>query len=272
MDLIRYNSLTRLADVVLDWHDYYIQTGLDIMHNKQAHTSLPSIASYDTIFIKPELLASHELIHQLANINVPFNLLSGSSDITIPHNILDFIQKNKNMMTWSGQNLIKFNERFLQIPVGFQELGWGRPNSYVKFPEPVPKIIPIVLTPISVGNNKEARHQIENVAGKNILNIQHRLDYISFMDLMNASRYSISPPGNGVDCHRTMESIKVNSRPIVIRSILDDLHTEMGCAIVDNWLEVGNIDLAIPVNMDKKYTTFEYWKQRIQAHQELFKI
>lgn len=269
MNRIRYNSLSRFADIVCDFPNQdYLGYGLDIMHNKEPLTSLPEVAPYSKIFIKTDLIPA--LSAQLREINVPVHLLTGSSDITIHPGLLEFIVQNKNILSWTGQNLIKFDERFLQVPIGFQELGSGRPNSSFVFPEPLEeKTIPIVLTPVSM--TTVFRSSVTSISGPNILNVQDRLDYPDYVNLLNSSKYSICPPGNGVDTHRVIESIKMKSKPIVLRSILDPMFTEIGCEIVNSWEDIVNIDLDEPTNIDTKYTTFGYWAERIYSHQKFFK-
>ena len=270
MDLIRYNSLIRFADHVCELpKHYYNQMGIDDIHGKEHINSFHNIVPYSKIFIKTDLIQG--MLDQLLNITVPFHLLTGNADITIPVHIVDHIQKNKNMITWTGNNLIKFDERFLQVPIGFDELGPGRPNSYFKFPEPYKqKSIPIVLTPI--GKTIETRNNVVNISGHNILNIQSRLNYSDYINLLNLSKYSICPDGNGVDTHRLMESIKMKSKPIVISSILNSMYEEMGCEIINSWDDLHRIDLDVPVDVDQKFASFAYWENRIHKHHEIFKL
>jgi len=55
------------------------------------------------------------------------------------------------------------------------------------------------------------------------------------------SQYSfvISPHGNGLDCHRTWEALVLGCIPIVKKSKLDSLYTDLPVLIVDKWSDVN---------------------------------
>ena len=61
------------------------------------------------------------------------------------------------------------------------------------------------------------------------------------MDLWETkTRYAfvVSPHGNGLDCHRTWESLVLGNIPIVKRSPLDPLYDGLPVVIVDDWREI----------------------------------
>jgi hypothetical protein len=268
LNSIRYNSLTRFADIVIDFPDeLYTDEGIDIIHGKKSLSELPEIKPFDKIFVKSDLL--REISTSLRGIQVPFHLFTGSSDISFQPELLNYIQHNPNMLSWTGQNLIKLNHKFLQVPIGFQEIGPGRPNSSFNFPAPsTNKNIPIVVTPVK--QTVHTRSGVKNIQGKNIVNVQERVEYSKYIELLNSSLYSVCPFGNGVDTHRVIESIQMGSKPIVLNSMLNHLYTEMGCLIINDWSEIDNIDIFAPVQVDSKFTTLSYWKNRIDEHQKTF--
>ncbi|HEX3851205.1 MAG TPA: hypothetical protein VHW01_09595 [Polyangiaceae bacterium] len=59
------------------------------------------------------------------------------------------------------------------------------------------------------------------------------------------TRYAfvVSPHGNGLDCHRTWESLVLGNIVIVKRSSLDPLYEGLPVVIVDDWLEITNDNL-----------------------------
>ena len=48
-------------------------------------------------------------------------------------------------------------------------------------------------------------------------------------------RFTLSPPGNGMDCHRTWEAIYLGVVPIVKSGPLDDLFVDLPVLVVDEW-------------------------------------
>ncbi len=50
--------------------------------------------------------------------------------------------------------------------------------------------------------------------------------------------FVVSPHGNGLDCHRTWESLVLGNIPIVKRSSIDPLYEGLPVVIVDDWREI----------------------------------
>ena len=59
-----------------------------------------------------------------------------------------------------------------------------------------------------------------------------------YRDLVLNSKYVLSPPGSGTDCHRTWEAIYLGAIPIVLRSAWGFAEGELPVMIVDDWNEV----------------------------------
>jgi len=92
---------------------------------------------------------------------------------------------------------------------------------------------------------------------------------------MGHAKFVLSPPGNGLDCHRTWEVLYVGSIPVVISSTLDPLYVGLPVIIVDSWEEVTEDFLErkyIEItnkqhNMDKLY--LGYWIDFINQIKQL---
>jgi len=86
-------------------------------------------------------------------------------------------------------------------------------------------------------------------------------------------RFVLSPPGAGIDCHRTWEAITVGCIPIVLSSNLNELYTDLPVVVVDSWDQITAEYLSEQYtvveanrqsgkyNMDK--LTLDYWTHRI---------
>lgn len=86
-------------------------------------------------------------------------------------------------------------------------------------------------------------------------------------------RFVASPPGNGVDCHRTWEALYLRVVPIVLRSTLTELLSELGLPlwVVDSYEELQRLT---ELDLERIYSQFEssfdhpalwmdYWKRAI---------
>ena len=55
----------------------------------------------------------------------------------------------------------------------------------------------------------------------------------------------VSPHGNGLDCHRTWESLVLGNIVIVKRSSLDPLYEGLPVVIVDDWQQITRDNLKV---------------------------
>jgi hypothetical protein len=262
---IRYNSLPALADHIIDYSpSYYDGWGVQCQHHKPV--GLGVVKQYDTIFVNADLL--DQCTDTLVNISVPYHLLTGNADKLLNDSTVNRILQTK-IVSWSGHNFKKYDERFLQIPMGFTELGDKRPNSFLDYIDlPVEKVIPLVITPF--GDTHNSRSDLNNLYGDGILNLRNKISYSHFLTLLSISKYSCCPRGNALDSHRFVESIVCNSIPIVMTSDLDPVYEEMGAIIITDWNVCKNINSLPTPTLNRDMVTLEYWKDRIKLHQQKF--
>ena len=90
-------------------------------------------------------------------------------------------------------------------------------------------------------------------------------------DLLDV-RFSVSPRGNGLDCHRTWEALYMGAIPIVKESPMDSLFEELPVLIVKDWQEITEdflqnkyqkIMLSCPKD-EKLYA--DYWKTLFDSY------
>jgi hypothetical protein len=62
-----------------------------------------------------------------------------------------------------------------------------------------------------------------------------------YRDLVSRSKFVISPPGNGPDCHRTWEAIYLGAIPIVKRNFWPFHNVLLPVAVVDRWDQMSEI-------------------------------
>ena len=60
-------------------------------------------------------------------------------------------------------------------------------------------------------------------------------DFENYLVELGEHRFALSPPGRGLDTHRTWEALMVGTIPIVIRSPLDSMYDKLPVLIVDDW-------------------------------------
>jgi hypothetical protein len=93
-----------------------------------------------------------------------------------------------------------------------------------------------------------------------------------------ASRYMFvsSPPGNGLDCHRTWEAMYLRSVPIVLRSAAMEAFEALGMPmlVVDSYEELADWNEAQAIEtrrkleprFDSEALWFDYWRRIIMTN------
>jgi hypothetical protein len=124
-------------------------------------------------------------------------------------------------------------------------------------------------------NIRERSHLYELFKNKDWVTIEggkDRINYMQYINNIHSHKFILSPPGNGIDCHRTWEVLYLGSIPIVKKSICMDFFKDLPIIFVDDYrqitpefLEKENIK-----NKDKKLDmlSFNYWKKKIYRYAE----
>jgi hypothetical protein len=84
--------------------------------------------------------------------------------------------------------------------------------------------------------------------------------------------FVVSPPGEGLDCHRTWEALCLGCIPILLSTPLDDMFEGLPVLIVKNWSDVTSNLLAQTIedyrtrefNMEK--LGLSYWVKQLNSH------
>jgi hypothetical protein len=96
--------------------------------------------------------------------------------------------------------------------------------------------------------------------------LESNLSFDTYAENMSMCKFVISPPGNGIDCHRTWESLYLGCIPIVIKNSIYDEWTDLPILQVNDYSEVDNNLLNSfakkQFNYEKLY--FQYWKKIIK--------
>jgi len=112
--------------------------------------------------------------------------------------------------------------------------------------------------------NLERKKIIEN------LNVKykwvHGISFKEYCEDMSKYKFVISPPGNGIDCHRTWEALYLGCYPIVIKNMIYDDWKELPIIQVSDYSEVSEDFLSYYLNkscnFEKLYV--DYWIKRIK--------
>jgi hypothetical protein len=236
----------------------------------------------------------------LPKINTRFILLSGDSDTPIPSGALssdEFIRliTNDNLIVWFSQNLVyspKIFPKLQYLPIGLDyhtvaenDMYWG-PRSSPKTQEellfavtkkgrPLTNRLPIAYTTFHFALDRGGRQQAYDEIAKDL--VYYEPSHITRLASWNKQiehAFVVSPPGAGLDCHRTWEALCLGCIPIMISTPIDDLFEGLPVLIVKSWKDITWELLNNTISeysrkefcMDKM--KLSYWLNKINSHKE----
>lgn len=217
----------------------------------------------DSIYICSSAL-SFFVNHLLPHIQTRFILLSGDSDDEIPTESLSSHDFNRliaddRLIVWFSQNLIYSPKQYPKIqflPIGMDyhtmtngDSSWG-PKSSPKIQEdllfaiakkarPLEERNPTAYTTFHFAIHRGSRRQAYDQIPKDL--VYYEPNHIPRLQSWNRQieyAFVISPPGEGLDCHRTWEALCLGCIPIMISTPLDDMFEGLSVLIVNAWSDV----------------------------------
>jgi hypothetical protein len=102
---------------------------------------------------------------------------------------------------------------------------------------------------------------------------QSRIRPCDFRRMLADSLFVMSPPGNGIDCHRTWEALYMAVIPIVIKHPFYDTLKDFPGLIIDDWSYLNKLSEFDLINLYEehikkvnncKYIWSDFWKTKIE--------
>jgi len=228
--------------------------------------------------------------HYLPHISTEFVLVTGGEDTEVPKdisNISSIILDNKFLLSWYAQNCTIQTDKLKKIPIGINHmtLEWhfftnDIQRSIELQESDINNIIDTYKNNLRINLCHATFHlSITNLCRLDVINIipkdlvYYEPEYINRIECwknMIKYKFVLSPPGNGLDCHRTYEAIALGCIPILISSPLDDLLEGLPLIIVKDWSEVTshllNKDYSYLKNMNTDKIYLKYWINEINKY------
>ena len=193
------------------------------------------------VFVKTEYLDS---FFKYIKLDFPFVLFTHNSDLPINEKLLPYIE-NPQIKLWYGQNISIDHPKVKSIPIGLANPKWahGNPdnmdiainNAYWENKEN------LVYCNFDIGTNPFERSLcLENIG----LKMSPRVNSEKYLEETGKSYFTISPNGNGIDCHKHWESFHLKTIPIVTKSKNINFYKHLPLLIIDTWADFKNITLS----------------------------
>jgi len=234
------------------------------------------------IFLKSDLIEQY--IHTLLKLTKNFILITGSNDDhCMPYlyypcrkeelkQKVDVLLKKHNLLQWFTKNPSIVHPKICPIPLGPK---WQWKTTQF-FGEPKTEHLKLFnqfcKTPLESFKNKELkqkllyfnfsahtsnaplysshnniRNKIKSVVSKKF-KWNENAPFEKYLEILSTYKFCISPPGRGMDTHRTWEALMMGTIPIMINTPLDYLFENLPVLFVSDWNTVTEDFL------NKKYT------------------
>ncbi|CAF3726039.1 unnamed protein product [Rotaria sp. Silwood1] len=201
-----------------------------------------------------------------------FVLVTHNSDELVPTNRYKWALDDPRILAWFTQNPDREHKKLFAIPIGIPNVRWSHGNLTIfkkaikTYRKPFFQRSTLLYANFEVGTNLHVRSKALAWA-LNFTNVRRRarLPLEIYLKEVGNTKFVLSPPGSGLDCHRTWEALLMGAVPIVLRSQLDTLFMNESVLIVDNWKDVTLdrlMSLKYRASLSRKLSA-EYWYERL---------
>lgn len=210
-------------------------------------------------------------------------LITHNCDLNITEEI--YSEKPDCIKHWFAQNVKVKQPDLTPIPIGLEReqciatRSIGK-TTYKKFCEGIdaPKKRLIYLNINHRTNRAERTPILRKLSWKWWVTHAKKRSHEQYINDIFNHKYTLSPPGNGEDCHRTWEALYLGSIPVVKRSVMTDFFSQfVPMYIYDSVKDINHSTLRQKydslLHMElSPILTFSYWKDQISHKRQELKI
>ena len=212
----------------------------------------------------------------LPGITEQFVLITHNGDLTIDHAYAG-LAEDPRVIHWFALNCLLRHPKITAIPIGLENRCHhtnGVLRDYRKLRRLGSRKTRRILYGFTVTTNERERAPaLEALRACTLADPMERINSREYRKRLEHYGFVASPPGNGVDCHRTWEALYLHTIPIVKRSALYEAFPGLPVLVVDDWSEIRAWDSSF---LEREYerlaadieTTphlrFDYWSGLIE--------
>ena len=264
----------------------------------------PFLSRPPILFIKTQLLIKY--IPVLLQLDYQFILITGcNDDMCIPYYTYPCTDKNvekqfnsllecPQLITLYSKNISIRHDKIVALPIG-PKMQWVKDTFFGENKAPLITLYnKYYLTPLTKFNDiqskpnllyinintgttnytfyndhRDIRRIILNKLITNGFSISPNKDNEIYIKELQSHKFCLSPPGRGIDAHRTWEALMVGTIPICISSSLNDIYSKLPVLIVDDYSKLTTSYLLEEYEKIRSKTYdfsilyADYWKDRI---------
>ncbi len=225
----------------------------------------------DLVYVTPSALNVFFLdIHP--RIKKKYILLTHNSDDSLP-GVFEGYLKDENLAHWFTTNSSVINNpKVTAIPIGIANRYWahGDVGVFKKILEKKIKKNHLLCMNFQVHTCPHKRQPIFEFFKEKSFCYNPRLKSLDqYLIDIKSSIFLISPPGNGLDCHRTWEALVMGTIPIVQSSPINELFKDLPVLIIEDYKKINEkdlIDKIADIKLDgfkNEKIFFSYWENLV---------
>jgi hypothetical protein len=202
----------------------------------------------------------------------PFVLVTHNSDASVPTDEFRWPLNTDKLLAWFTQNPDYEHRKLFPIPIGLANVRWSHGNvtifkkAFHLHRKPFHQRTTLMYVNFAISTNEVARSKALKWA-LGLANVTQRksVPLETYLKEIGNAKFVLSPPGNGLDCHRTWEAMLMGAIPIVLRSQLNPLFSNENALIVDDW---NHLTLDYLKSLDyeaipSRVLSAKYWYERL---------
>jgi hypothetical protein len=214
----------------------------DHLHDETADLNPAELREAQVVFVSSYRLDEF-MKSVLPRINCRFVLITHQGDTEIDYAYMDIAESPK-LIHWFCQNAAIEHDKLTPLPIGLEDQ-WrhnaGVKGDFRRLSRRKPERKPGVVVAFTLSTNPDERFKCYRAFWRT----ERAVEFSSF--LCNAlyrrelQKYMFvaSPPGNGLDCHRTWEAMYLGVVPIVLDNVMNRYFASLGLPMVcvKDWRE-----------------------------------
>lgn len=276
--MISGEKIQKLADISLcnEFNSIIVEQIRNINQNifKIDDIDPENIKNYKTIFVYTHCLI--EFFNKFFKyLNPETVLITHNSDHCVDETFLKYLEDN-TISKWYCQNRLVKHPKLFSIPIGIANSQWphGNQDSLAHIRMTYNTKYNLVFKNFDKSTNTNERNYCDDITSRHGILMSQRVTNEEYWMKIATSMFVISPPGNGIDCHRIWECLYLKSVPVVLEHEALQQFKHLPILMVKSWHEVtipflqGKVQNYTNIDWDSiKELYIEYWRDTIiQPH------
>lgn len=267
----KFQSLSQISfcsarNIIIDSQLNHMQQNLHVIDT----FPVDQIHNYKIIFCY-----THDINHFLGkffdHLSDDTILITHNSDHGIDSSYIKFLDSSK-IKTWYCQNRYTTHPKLVSLPIGIANSQWqhGSENTLLSIRDEGNDKTRLVYKNFNIDTNTGLRIQCDRETSNNGIVMSPATTNEEYWREISKSHYTISPPGNGIDCHRIWECIALRSIPIVIKHEAFSQFLDLPILFVNSYSEITE-ELLQRELLTFKMTVYsadiiniDYWRDRVK--------